>query len=71
MDKPIPLDLAAYRAGLNSSLFEVIISKAAEENVSGQLADLIAIACDLNEEIRDVLAKAVEKRGVIVHGVER
>lgn len=59
MREPIPLDAAAYRAGLSSSLFEVIMERAAEENVSEVLTDLICIACDINSEIRRSLDKEV------------
>ncbi|AKJ41530.1 hypothetical protein [Pragia fontium] len=50
MRKPIPLDLANYKAGLLASLFSVIMENSATE-CSPELNDLIAIAADLNQEI--------------------
>ncbi|BCZ43657.1 MAG: hypothetical protein E7J62_02230 [Serratia marcescens] len=47
----IALDMALYRATLNSSLFEVIINAAYSENVSKVVIDLITIACDANNNI--------------------
>lgn len=47
----IALDMAMYRAMLNSSLFEVIIDAAYSENVSKVVIDLITIACDANNNI--------------------
>ncbi|ASL89967.1 hypothetical protein BVG97_21255 [Serratia marcescens] len=47
----ISLDMALYRATLNSSLFEVIINAAYSENVSKVVIDLITIACDANNNI--------------------
>jgi hypothetical protein len=59
MRDPISLDVAAYRAGLNCSLFEVILDAAFKEGVSPVLMDLISIACDTNNEIRRSLDREV------------
>lgn len=59
MREPICLSVAAYRAGLMGSLFEVILDTAFNEKVSPVLIDLISIACDTNQEIRRALDKAV------------
>lgn len=59
MREPISLDVAAYRAGLNCSLFEVILDEAFKEKVSSVLIDLISIACDTNNEIRRSLDKEI------------
>ncbi|AKE12898.1 hypothetical protein [Serratia liquefaciens] len=59
MINPIPLDLAAYRANLLSSLFEVLMEKAGNEEISNQLTDLINIAWNMSEEIRQSLNKEV------------
>ena len=57
MREPICLSVAAYRAGLMGSLFEVIIDTAQNEKVSAVLMDLLAIAADTNHEIRRALDK--------------
>ncbi|MER3011871.1 hypothetical protein ABTW51_23120 [Serratia nematodiphila] len=59
MREAIPLDVAAYRASLNNSLFEVIMDLAAKENISKVLTDLISIAGDTNNEICRALDKEV------------
>ncbi|HEY0209508.1 hypothetical protein [Acerihabitans sp.] len=59
MREPISLDDAAYKAGITSSLFEVIMNMASDEKVSPVLFDLISIACDTNNEIRYSLDKEV------------
>ncbi|WP_387467094.1 hypothetical protein [Photorhabdus sp. RM323S] len=59
MRKPITLDDAKYRSGLACSLYEVIIDTVAKEECSGVLADLIALACDINSEVYRSLKAAL------------
>lgn len=59
MRDPIPLDTAAFRASLLSSLFEVVMGKAGSEGISNALTDLISIAWGMSEEIRQSLDKEV------------
>ncbi|AFH95288.1 hypothetical protein ACU7RR_004234 [Providencia stuartii] len=59
MSKPIPLDVATYKAQQCNSLFTVILEQASNE-CSKELLDLISIACDLNEEIWQSLAEATK-----------
>lgn len=59
MREPMSLDAAAHRAGLNVSLFEVILDMAVKEEIPAVLYDLISIACDANSEIRRALDKGV------------
>ncbi|MGQ6588304.1 hypothetical protein ACUNEO_15915 [Serratia sp. IR-2025] len=56
----IALDMALYRATLNSSLFEVIIDAAYNEKVSKVVIDLITIACDANNHIISDLHKEAD-----------
>ncbi|CDG86858.1 hypothetical protein L7750_15560 [Xenorhabdus bovienii] len=55
---PISLDQAMHRAGLATSLFYVILEKAKDE-CSIDLNNLIAIACDINQEVYHALQAAV------------
>ncbi|MEG7508397.1 hypothetical protein [Serratia marcescens] len=59
MREPMSLDAAAHRAGLNVSLFEVILDMAVKEEIPAVLYDLISIACETNSEIRRALDKGV------------
>ncbi|EJD6329646.1 hypothetical protein ACI8BE_007115 [Proteus mirabilis] len=59
MNKPIPLDVAIYKAQQCNSLFTVILEQASHE-CSKELLDLTSIACDLNEEIWQSLAEATK-----------
>ncbi|NHB93752.1 hypothetical protein [Photorhabdus cinerea] len=59
MRKPITLDNARYRSGLARSLYEVIIDIANKEECSSTLADLIALACDVNSEVYRSLEAAL------------
>lgn len=59
MRDPICLSVAAYRAGLMTSLFEVILDTAFNEKLSPVLIDLISIAADTNQEIYRSLKKEV------------
>ncbi|MGL9725157.1 hypothetical protein [Sodalis sp. (in: enterobacteria)] len=56
----IPLDVAAYRASVACSLYEVILDKANDEKSSPVLIDLISLACDLNSEVSRSLAAVME-----------
>ncbi|KMJ45149.1 hypothetical protein AB204_10665 [Xenorhabdus khoisanae] len=58
--KPISLDQAMYRAGLGTSLFEVILDKTSN-NCSTELHDLISLACDINQEVYHSLVAEVYK----------
>ncbi|WP_247717103.1 hypothetical protein [Morganella morganii] len=55
----IPLDVAAYKARLVTSLYSVILERAGSE-CSPDLFDLISIACDIHCEIRQSLSQEVE-----------
>lgn len=57
---PIPLDTAAYRASLACSLYEVILEKIDEEEVSKTLIDLISLVCDINFEVSRSLEAMME-----------
>ncbi|PHI31192.1 hypothetical protein [Budvicia aquatica] len=59
MRKPTSLDQAKHKAELASSLFATIMEKASKEHCSPELQDLIAIACDLNQEISHSLSTEV------------
>ncbi|QTL40280.1 hypothetical protein HGO23_02340 [Xenorhabdus budapestensis] len=48
--QPVSLEQAMFRAGLATSLFYVILEKASTE-CSADLNNLIALACDINQEI--------------------
>lgn len=50
----IPLDVAAYKARLVTSLYSVILERASGE-CSPDLLNLISIACDLNQQISQSL----------------
>ncbi|WP_387692798.1 hypothetical protein [Photorhabdus sp. RM71S] len=63
MRKPITLDDAKYRPGLAMSLYEIIMNMAAKEECSGELRDLIALACDINHEINRSLKEALNSGG--------
>ncbi|MCC8386506.1 hypothetical protein GPY51_22790 [Photorhabdus laumondii subsp. laumondii] len=63
MYKSINLDDAKYRSGLAMSLYEVIMSIAAKEECSIELRDLIALACDINQEINRSLGAALNSGG--------
>ncbi|MCC8386168.1 hypothetical protein GPY51_22520 [Photorhabdus laumondii subsp. laumondii] len=63
MRKPITLDDAKYRTGLAISLYEVITDIAAKEEYSSTLADLIALAGDINYEVYRSLEAALASRG--------
>lgn len=57
---PIPLDVAAYRASLACSLYEVILDKANDEKSSPVLIDLISLVCDINFEVSRSLEAMME-----------
>lgn len=59
---PIPLCNAAFRASAACSLYETILEKANDEEVSKSLSDLISIACDINYEISRSLAALMEEK---------
>ncbi|CAK8737738.1 hypothetical protein SODG_006607 [Sodalis praecaptivus] len=59
-DAPIHLCNAAFRASAACSLYEIILEKANNEEVSKSLSDLISIACDINYEISRTLAALME-----------
>ncbi|WP_272579641.1 hypothetical protein [Providencia sp. PROV266] len=59
MSKPISLDVAAYKAQQNNSLFIFILERAGHE-CSRELIDLISIAYDSNNEIRKSLEEATK-----------
>ena len=54
MRKPISLEQCEYKSALASSLYEIIMEKAAVE-CSVSLLNLISIACDFNQEIHSSL----------------
>ncbi|EMB2320903.1 TPA: hypothetical protein SMR84_003853, partial [Proteus mirabilis] len=54
MSKPIPLDIAAYKAQQNNSLLAVILELASKD-CSRELIDLVSIAYDFNAEICESL----------------
>ncbi|KHD27373.1 hypothetical protein LH67_18715 [Xenorhabdus nematophila] len=56
--KAIPLDQAMYRAGLAISLFEVILDQIGRD-CSEELRDLLAQACDFNQDVYHALCAAV------------
>ncbi|MDE1483649.1 hypothetical protein [Xenorhabdus bovienii] len=55
-NKPISLKQALYRVGLSTSLFTFIIKKANDE-CETNLNNLIALACDINQEVHRALLK--------------
>lgn len=55
MREPISLDQAEYKSELVASLWEVILEKAHKEKCSPVLYDLLSVACDFNQEIRQAL----------------
>ncbi|MBX9445665.1 MULTISPECIES: hypothetical protein [Dickeya] len=61
MNNAIPLDLAAFRAGQVSALYDVILNMAEKERVSPQLCALIGIASDIHAEIRASLDKEMSQ----------
>ncbi|PQQ23688.1 hypothetical protein [Photorhabdus hindustanensis] len=63
MRKSINLDDAKYRSGLAISLYEIIMNMAAKEECSNTLADLVALACDINSEVYRSLEAALANRG--------
>ncbi|PHM24551.1 hypothetical protein [Xenorhabdus budapestensis] len=56
--QPISLAQAMHQAGLATSLFYVILEKAKDE-CSIDLNNLIALACDINQEVYHALQAAV------------
>ncbi|MDC9613169.1 hypothetical protein PSI19_04575 [Xenorhabdus khoisanae] len=54
----VSLDQAMYRAGLGTSLFEVILDQTSH-HCSEELHDLLSLACDSNQEVYHVLYAAV------------
>ncbi|AYA41960.1 hypothetical protein HZS38_16645 [Xenorhabdus nematophila] len=56
----ISLAHARYQAGLATSLFCVILEKAKDE-CSIDLNNLIALACDINQEVYHALQAAVDE----------
>ncbi|MBD2815987.1 hypothetical protein ID850_14720 [Xenorhabdus sp. Flor] len=55
---PISLSQAMHNAGLATSLFYVILEKAKDE-CSIDLNNLIALACDINQDVYHALCAAV------------
>ncbi|HDU3462276.1 TPA: hypothetical protein RFL89_000596 [Klebsiella aerogenes] len=60
MRKRISLEQAEHKTALVESLYETILEKAAVE-CSETLLNLISIACDFNQEIRQALIAALGK----------
>ncbi|WP_228865862.1 hypothetical protein [Xenorhabdus sp. PB30.3] len=56
--KSDPLGQAAFRAGLCTSLYEVILEQASQ-HCSEELHDLLSLACDINQEVYYSLYAAV------------
>ncbi|MCP9269961.1 hypothetical protein M5U04_18205 [Xenorhabdus sp. XENO-1] len=56
--KSDPLDQAAFRAGLCTSLYEIILEQASQ-HCSEELHDLLSLACDINQEVYYSLHAAV------------
>ncbi|CDG99949.1 hypothetical protein [Xenorhabdus bovienii] len=56
--KSDPLDQASFRAGLCTSLYEVILEQASQ-HCSEELHDLLSLACDINHEVYHALYAAV------------
>ncbi|WP_047685977.1 MULTISPECIES: hypothetical protein [Xenorhabdus] len=54
----VSLDQAMYRAGLGTSLFEVILDQT-RHYCSEELHDLLSLACDINQEVYHALYAAV------------
>lgn len=59
MSKPIPLDIAAYKAQQNNSLLAVILELASKD-CSRELIGLVSIAYDFNAEICESLEEATK-----------
>lgn len=61
MDKSVALLNAEYKSGQISTLFEVIFDHICEQEVVDRhLLDLIGIACDLNNQIKQGVTSAME-----------
>ncbi|MDC9581896.1 hypothetical protein PSI15_10015 [Xenorhabdus sp. PR6a] len=56
--QPISLTQAMHQTGLATSLFYVILEKAKDE-CSIDLNNLIALACDINQEVYNALVAVV------------
>ncbi|CDH00290.1 hypothetical protein [Xenorhabdus bovienii] len=56
--KSDPLDQASFRAGLCTSLYEVILEQASQ-HCSEELHDLLSLACDINHEVYHALYAAI------------
>ncbi|PHM46781.1 hypothetical protein [Xenorhabdus miraniensis] len=56
--KSDPLGQASFRAGLCTSLYEVILEQASQ-HCSEELHDLLSLACDINQEVYYSLYAAV------------
>ncbi|WP_167336744.1 hypothetical protein [Xenorhabdus khoisanae] len=53
-----PLGQSSFRAGLCTSLYEVILEQASQ-HCSEELHDLLSLACDINHEVYHALYAAV------------
>lgn len=60
--KSDPLDQASFRAGLCTSLYEVILEQASQ-HCSEELHDLLSLACDINQGVYYSLYAAVNGEG--------
>ncbi|MDC9598306.1 hypothetical protein [Xenorhabdus anantnagensis] len=56
--KSDPLGQASFRAGLCTSLYEIILEQASQ-HCSEELHDLLSLACDINQEVYYSLYAAV------------